>query len=101
MRHTKKIRLLASALLLASQIGTATAAPTPQEARAIVSLVDARNYIGLRDYITANPQLLEGNDLLTVALRQFMLQINVIDSTGVTRLDGSIMRTITEQASIY
>lgn len=101
MRHTKKIRLLASALLLASQIGTATAAPTPQQAQAIVSFVDASNYMGLRDYIIANPQLLEGDDLLTMALRQFMSQISVIDSAGVIRLDGSVLLTIAEQASIY
>lgn len=101
MRHTKKMRVLASAMLLASQIGTVSAAPMAQDAQTIVNLIDADNYSGLRAYIIANPHVLEGENVLAETLNLFMSQMNVIDSTGVIRLDASLVRVISEEARIY
>ncbi|MBO6923124.1 MAG: hypothetical protein JJ859_12975 [Roseicyclus sp.] len=103
MKNTKKICVLASAIIVASQlsIATAEAAATPADAQAIVGLLNDGSYVALRDYIADNPQLLDGNGALARALRDFYAQVTTLDSFGVVRLELSTIDNLFEQASIY
>lgn len=103
MKQAKKIGALASALIIASQmsLGVAQATATPEDAQIIAGFVSNAQYLELRDYITDNPQLLDGGGALASALREFYEQATNIDSAGVARVDLQAVDDVFEQASIY
>lgn len=103
MKNKKKLGAIAAAIVVASQmnLSAAQANPTPEDARLVAQMLEAGEYLALRNYIAANPEIIEGSSALAVALAEFYTQVSSIDATGVIRIERATIETAFEIASIY
>ena len=69
----KKLLVSLSAALISVQLsGYANAAYTERDVDRIEDLIVAGNWVDLRQYLLANPAILNGNDQFTEELRKFL-----------------------------
>jgi hypothetical protein len=72
----RKVAITVSAMILAAQLGSPIAAQEPslQHLTQIAALLTDNDIDGLRAYLEANPDLLEGDSQLAILLRRFMAE---------------------------
>jgi hypothetical protein len=72
----RKVAITVSAMILAAQLGSPIAAQEPslQHLTQIAALLTENDIDGLRAYLEANPDLLEGDSQLAILLRRFMAE---------------------------
>ncbi|MFT3972568.1 MAG: hypothetical protein QM699_03690 [Amaricoccus sp.] len=72
----RRILVTASAMILATQLGSPAAAaePTTEQLSTISSLLESNDVEGLRGYLTLHPDLAEGDSPLAALLRRFMVE---------------------------
>jgi hypothetical protein len=94
----RKIAVAVSAMILAVQLGSPTAAQQAslEQLSTIAALLDTNDVGGLRAYVEANPALLEGDSPLAVLLRRFMSESS--DVTTYLGFDADLNEMIEELA---
>ena len=72
----RKILVLASAMVLAAQLGSPVAAeqPSTEQLNAIAGYLEANDVQSLRSYLEAYPELAEGDTPLAALLRRFLVE---------------------------
>jgi hypothetical protein len=72
----RKILVIASAMILAAQLGSPVAAeqPSTEQLTAIAGYLEANDVQGLRAYLDAYPELAEGTTPLATLLRRFLVE---------------------------
>ena len=72
----RRILVTASAMMLATQLGSPAAAaePTPEELSTISTLLETNDVEGLRGYLADHPDLAEGDTPLAALLRRFLVE---------------------------
>lgn len=72
----RRILVTASAMMLATQLGTPAAAaePTTEELSTISNLLETNDVEGLRGYLAEHPDLAEGDTPLAALLRRFLVE---------------------------
>lgn len=71
----RRIGATVSAMIVAFQLGSASAAePTVEQLDDIRGILADNDVSGLRSYLAANPELLEGDTQLAELLRTFLLE---------------------------
>lgn len=72
----RRILVTASAMMLATQLGSPAAAaePTTEQLGTISGLLETNDVEGLRGYLAQNPDLAKGDTPLASLLRRFMVE---------------------------
>jgi hypothetical protein len=72
----RKILVMASAMMLAAQIGSPASAeqPSTEQLSTIADYLEANDVDGLRAYLDVNPELTEGSTPLAGLLRRFLVE---------------------------
>jgi len=71
-----KLLGIVTALLIIGRVTGANANDTLSQLRAVEGLIQSRDCGALLSYLTENSELLDGDDSLAIALRQFTQDVN-------------------------
>ena len=96
-RTGRRILVAVTALMLAGRLSStySLAQPTSEELSVIADYLEANDVQGLRGYLKAHPELIEGNTSLAVLLRRFFIESAA--PNNFFKFDPNLSDTVTGQ----